>query len=1036
MKKLIMILTCIIASVGLSVAQTTRVSGTILDDTGETVIGASVVAKGTTVGTVTDIDGNFSLNIPSDKKTLVISLIGMKTKEVAAGTNLKIIMENDSKLMDEVVVTAMGISRDEKALGYSVSTLKADELLKARESNVLNSLAGKVAGVRVSGASGTLGGSSKVIIRGANSLDGNNQPLFVIDGMPIDNGSQGSASNNVVAGGVDNGNRAGDINADDVETMTVLKGAAATALYGARAKNGAIIITTKKGTKGSKLSVEVNSSTRFDSVLKLPDFQNEYSQGTYGDYDLKYSNGWGARIQGQKVTNFLGQETSLQAYKDNVKDFYDTGKTYINSVALAGGSEQADYRVGLTALNQTGILPNTAMDRYTFNANVGYNFSKKLTSRTIFSYNTTVTHGRPSQSSNDPNVLAEVVNSLPRNLDIHALKNNWRDAETGQQIGVTSDNKTNNPYWILNRNMFKSSLERVIANEMLTYKPVEWISISNNLGIDFYNERRRQITSQGTFGDLKGSYSDDNIYSQVINNDFLVTLTRSLSSDLELKVIGGHNIFQRTARRDLLDANDLTVDGLYNPGNAASVSNTATYSRKRLMGIYGDVGLAYRNFLYLNVTGRNDWSSTLPKNNRSYFYPSVSSSFVFTELMEDKSILSFGNIRASWANVGSDEDPYQLDFVYTPASTYYVQYSLNGTFPNNGLLGFTIPRVYPPENLKPQNQVSFEIGTNMKFLNNRIGVDFTYYNISTKDQIVSVDVPLSTGFFAKKVNIGEVRNRGIELALNLVPVRTRDFEWNIDVNYAQNKQTVEKLIAGNPDFVYNLASGWSGLQIQAKEGEAFGMYGTMWERNEDGQIVIDETTGLRKIKTGQRIGDVAPKWTMGINNSFFYKGISLSFLLDFRKGGVIYSGTVSSLRTNGLAAETAANRGETFIDEGVILDASGNYVANNVPVANMQDYWSHMAKASNTEGSVFDASYVKLRELRVGYQLPKSWIRGLLLQNAEIAFEGRNLWIIKDHVPHIDPEASMFGVNSAGEGVEFNSVPTTKSLGVNIRLSF
>lgn len=1031
-----MILACIIASVGLSVAQTTRVSGTILDDTGETVIGASVVAKGTTVGTVTDIDGNFSLNIPSDKKTLVISLIGMKAKEVAAGTDLKIVMESDSKLMSEVVVTAMGISRDEKALGYSVSTLKGDELLKARESNVINSLAGKVAGVRVTGASGTLGGSSKVIIRGANSLDGNNQPLFVIDGMPIDNGSQGSASNNVVAGSVDNGNRAGDINSDDVESMTILKGAAATALYGARAKNGAIIITTKKGVKGSKLSVEVNSSMRFDTALKLPDFQNEYSQGSYGSYDLKYSNGWGARIGGQKVTNFLGQEVPLQAYKDNVKDFYETGGTYINSIALSGGSEQADYRVGLTALNQTGIIPNTSMNRYTFNANIGYNFSKKLTSRTIFSYNTTSTHGRPTESSNDPNVLASVVNSLPRNLDIHELENNWYDPETGAQIGVASSGKSNNPYWILNKNMFTASLERVIANEMVTYKPVGWISISNNLGIDFYNERRRQITSKGTFGELKGGYNDDNIYNQIINNDFLVTLTRSLSSDLELKVIGGHNIYQRTAKRDILQASDLTVDGLYNPANAASNVPTASSSRKRLMGVYADAGLAYRNFLYLNVTGRNDWSSTLPKDNRSYFYPSVSSSFVFTELMENKNILSFGNIRASWANVGSDEDPYQLDFVYTPASTYYAQYSLSGTFPNSGLLGFTIPRVYPPENLKPQNQVTFEIGTNLKFLNNRIGVDFTFYNISTKDQIVSVDVPLSTGFFAKKVNIGEVRNRGIELAVNLVPVRTRDFEWNLDVNYAQNKQTVEKLLANNPDFVYNLASGWSGLQIQAREGEAFGMYGTVWDRTEDGQIIIDKTTGLRKIKTGQRIGDIAPKWTMGINNSFSYKGINLSFLLDIRKGGVLYSGTVSSLRTDGLAAETSAHREETFIDEGVILDGSGNYVPNNVPVASMQDYWTNTAKASNTEGSVFDASYMKLREFRIGYQLPKAWIRGLLLQRAEIAFEGRNLWIIKDHVPHVDPESSMFGVNSAGEGVEFNSIPTTKSLGVNIRLSF
>lgn len=1033
-----MILTCIIASVGLSVAQTTtKVSGTIVDDTGETVIGASVVAKGTTVGTVTDVDGKFSLNIPSDKKTLVISLIGMRTKEVAAGQNLKIVLENDSKLMDEVVVTAMGITRDEKALGYAVSSVKAEELTKARESNVVNSLSGKVAGVRVTGGSGTLGGSAKIIIRGANSLDGNNQPLFVIDGLPIDNSSVGSASTNVVAGGVDNGNRAGDINPDDIESISVLKGAAATALYGARAKNGAIIITSKKGTKGSRVNVDINSSVRFDSPLRLPEFQNEYSQGSYGKYDLKYSNGWGAKIEGQAVQDFLGRNVALQAHKDNVKDFYETGQTYINSVAVSGGSDVADYRVALTALNQSGIIPETKMDRYTFNTNIGYNFTKKLTSRTVFTYTSTSTHGRPSQSSNDVNVLSTVVNGLPRTVDISDLKNNWKD-ETGTQIPFTSDSRSNNPYWILNKNKFTSSLERVIVGENLTYKPFDFLTLSNNLGVDFFNEKRRQITSKGTFGDLDGRYVDLSIYSQTIDNNFLATFNKKISSDFDLKVIGGFNINQRTNRWDKLEAVNLTVDGLYTPTNASTKIPTASYDRKRMFGLFGEVDLAYKNFLYLGVTGRNDWSSTLPKSNRSYFYPSVSTSFVFTELMEKNKVLDFGNIRLNWANVGSDEDPYQLDYVYSAASTYYAQYSLSGVFPNSGLLGFSIPRVYPPDNLKPQNQVSVEIGTNLKFFQNRIGLDFTYYNTSTTDQIVALDIPLSTGYFAKKVNIGEVRNRGFEASLLLVPVRTRDLEWDINVNFSKNTQKVIQLVKDNPDLVYNLASGWSGLQIQAREGEAFGMYGTVWDRTEDGQIIIDPETGLRKIKTGQRIGDVAPKWTMGINNSFTYKGISLSFLIDIRKGGKFYSGTVSGLRTSGLVSETLAHRGETFVDEGVVWDdASSSYIKNTTPVASMQDYWSHIAKASNTEGNVFDASYIKLRELRIGYQLPKSWIRPLLLQRAEIALEGRNLWIIKDHVPHVDPESgSMFGVNSAGENVEFNSVPTTKSLGVNVRLNF
>ena len=1030
-----MIFACIIASVGLSIAQTTRATGIIVDDTGETVIGASVVAKGTTVGTVTGIDGSFSLNVPSDVKTLVVTLIGYKKQEVRVGADLRIVMEPDSELIDEVVVTAMGITRSEKALGYAVSSVKGDELLKARESNVVNSLAGKVAGVRVSSASGSLGGSSKIIIRGATSLDGNNQPLFVIDGMPVDNGAPGSAETNVVAGGVDTGSRAGDLNPDDIESMSVLKGAAATALYGSRAKNGAIIITTKKGSKGSKPSIEINSSIRFESVLKFPEFQNEYAQGTYGEYDLKNSNGWGPRISGQEVENFLGNKVKLQAYEDNVRDFYEIGNTYMNNISIAGGTENADYRVSFTALNQSGVVPVTSLARYVVNANVGFSFSKKLSARTILTYNSTSSHGRASQSSNDPNVLGDVINSIPRTVDVNWLKDNWYDPETGDQISFTTDSKVNNPYWILNKNKFKSSLERITFSQSLTYKPFEWLSITDNFGIDTYTEDRRQITAKGTFGALTGKYIDNMYSNQIINNELIATFDKNITDDLALKVIAGHSVNQRTFRRDRIGAEDLTVDGLYNPANAASVTTIQEWTRRRIMGIYGDVGFAYKNYLYLNVTGRNDWSSTLPKNNRSYFYPSVSSSFVFTEVMEKNDILSFGNIRINWAQVGSDEIPYQLDYVYNPQTTYYVQYSLSGTFPNSGLLGFSIPRIYPPDNLKPQKQNSFEVGTNLRFLNNRIGVDFNFYRNSTKDQIVAVDIPISTGYFTKKLNIGEVRNTGFELALNLVPVKTKDFEWNFDLNYSTNKQKVITLVKENPDLTYNLTSGWSGLQIQAKEGEAFGMYGTGWATTEDGQYIIDPETGLREVETNKRLGDIAPKWMMGLNNSFTYKGINLSFLIDIRKGGVMYSGTASSLRYAGLAKETLAHRGETFIDQGVILQGD-TYVPNTVPVQDMQTYWQHIAKTSNTEGNVFDASYIKLRELRVGYQLPTSWARKISMQRAEIAFEGRNLWIIKDHVPHVDPEASMYGVNSAAEGVEFNSVPSTKSLGINLRLNF
>ena len=1029
-----LILSCLLLSVGMVVAQTKQASGVVLDDTGAEVIGAAIIVKGTSTGTITDADGRFSLNVPAGKDDLVVSYVGMQSQEVKAGQNLKIVLTSTTDL-DELVVTAMGITRSEKSLGYNVSKVTGEDLLVARDANMLNSLAGKMAGVTVTSSSGTLGGSSKIIIRGANSLDGKNQPLFVVDGLPIDNGAAGSTSTNVSAGSIDTGNRGNDLNSDDVESISVLKGAAAAALYGARAKNGAIIITTKKGSKNSKLNIDVNSSVRFDKVTKLPEFQNDYAQGNYGVYDNTVRNGWGPKIAGQTEKNFLGQDVALQAHPDNVKDFYETGQSYINSIALSGGNQTTDYRVSFSATNQKGTIPETAFNRYTFGANVGHSFTKKFTSRTYVNYNTTVSDGRASQSSNNSNVLGNAINYTPRTVDMALLKDNWID-ETGNQISMTGNKQTdNNPYWILNRNKFKGNLERFILSNSFVYKPMDGLTFTDNIGLDNWTDDRRQVTSKGTFGKAKGMYETRHYNNQSITNDFIATLDRSLTPDLDLKVIAGHNIFQNTYKYDVLTVEELIVDGLYNPSNGATKVPVSYFERNRILGVYADFGLSYKNYLYLNVTGRNDWSSKLPKNNRSYFYPSISSSFVFSELIADRKWLDFGNIRASWASVGSDGDrSYMTAFSYVPQSEYYTQYSLSGAFPNNGLVGFSIPRIYPSLDLEPQRQNTFEVGANLKFLNNRVGIDLTYYNISTKNQILAIDVPLSTGYFAQYMNVGEVSNKGYEIALNLVPVKLRDLTWTLDVNFGSNKQRVENLDENNPDLTYSVASGWSGLQTSAAKGESFGLYGKMWERNENGDIVIDGKTGYRKTVTG-RLGDIYPEWTMGINNSFNYKGFSLNFLIDIREGGVMYSGTSSALTAAGLTKETLYGRGGTIVDKGVVLQADGSYVANTKEV-DAQDFWQQNYKVEVSEAGVYDASYIKLRELRVGYSLPTSFVKKLSMTRLEIAVEARNIWTIKDHVPHVDPESSMYGVNSAAEGVEFNSVPSTKSFGVNLRIGF
>jgi len=1049
MKKLLQSLFILLFVATSAMAQDRTITGTVTDkEDGKPLPGVTVLVKGSKVGTQTGGDGKYALSVPSGSTELTFSYLGYTVQTLAiSGNTLNAVLETDSKALTEVVVTAVGIARQAKSLGYAVTTLKGDELTKARESNVVNSLAGKVSGVRVTSQSGTVGGSSKIIIRGASSFNSgstSNQPIFVIDGLPVDNSSQqlNTISTSSVpqgSAGSDYGNRAGDLNSDDIESMTVLKGAAATALYGARAKNGAIVITTKKGKKG-QTTITVNSSTRFDNVLKLPDFQNEYAQGNQGVYssgptvNSSNLNGWGPKIsevQDKTFTNYLGQQITLQAYPDNVKDFYNTGKTYINSVSFDGGGDSGDYRFGYTNTTQDGIVPSEKLKKNVINFNAGRTVAPGLDVRTNVNYTRTVADGRPVQSSNNPSVLQSIVYGLPRTIDTKVLKDNYVDPVTKQQIALTPTRTGNNPYWVVNNNNFSNVVDRVYGNAIVTYKPLNWLTISNNLGTDFYNEFRRGVTRQGTIGSLTGDFYAANIYNRIINNDLLLTVDQKLTEDLSLKVIGGYNVFENFYRRDLSDAQQLIADELYNYANAGSVVTTNTSNQKRIQGVYGDVGLSYKDYLFLNVTARNDWSSTLPVHNNSYFYPSVSSSFVFSELLPKSDWFNYGKLRASYANVGSDTDPYQGVFQYTPISAAFAQYGYGSTFPFNGVLAFSSPSTIPNLNFKPQNQASYEVGTELRFLQSRVNLDVTYYNTNTSDQIVRLPLPQSTGYSTILLNAGSVKNSGVEVTLGLVPVKTSDFTWNMDINFSRNVQKIE--LPSNLAS-YSLASGWSGLSIKAESGKSFGIYGTAWLRDDAGNLVIDPATGLRKTVNDKRLGNMSPDWLGGISNTFSYKGASLSFLVDIRKGGVIYSNTVSSLRTSGLAKETLQNRGRVFIEKGVVASGS-TFVPNTIPVTSMQDYWAQYT-TTNTEANIFDASYVKLREVRLSYQIPAKVFQTSVkfIKGAEIGLEGRNLWIIKDNVPHIDPEANFFGTESVAEGVEFNSIPSTRTIGFNIRL--
>ncbi|MCC8424400.1 SusC/RagA family TonB-linked outer membrane protein [Mucilaginibacter sp. UR6-11] len=1042
MKKLLLVSLCfLVLCVTQVFAQNRTVTGTVTaKDDGLPIPGVTVKIKGASVGVPTDVNGKFSISAP-ENATLVFSFISYVTQEVSVSGRsvINVTLAQDNKQLTEVVVTALGISRETKSLGYSVAVVKGSEITKSRETNVVQALAGKIAGVNITQSSGTLGGGSKIVIRGATSLSSDVQPIFVIDGLIIDNSAQQLAtSNSAVPQGVasiDFGNRAGDINSDDVESISVLKGAAAAALYGTLAKNGAIIITTKRGKKNGPGTIEFNSTTRFDNVLLLPKFQNEYAQGNQGTYNIANTNGWGPKIsevQDKTFPNFLGQNVKLQAYPDNIKNFFKTGHTDINSVAFSGGGESGDYRFGYTNTIQTGIIEQEKLNKNAVSFNSGKTILPGFDVRTTVNYVRTVTDGLPTQSSNFPNVLSTAVYAIPRTVDIGLLKDNYVDA-TGQQNTLTPARNGNNPYWLLYNNKSGAVNNRIYGNAILSYKVAPWLTLSNNIGTDIYNEYRKAVTRPGTIGALTGNFFTANIYERIINDDFLATFNHKITSDLDMKFIAGTSVYETYYQRDQEDAQTLTVDKLYNFANAAAVTTTNTSNKKRIQGVYGDLTLSYKDFLYLEATGRNDWSSTLPKSHNSYFYPSVSAGFVFTDVLPKSTWLNYGKLRASYADVGGDTNPYALDFVYTPASSVFAQYGAGSTFPFNGLLGFTGPSTIPGlDKLVSQNQNSTEFGVDLRFLNDRITLDADLYKNTTKNQILSLPLPQSTGYAAKVINAGSLTNKGLEVTLGFVPVKIPSFNWNIQFRYSGNINTVSL-----PAEIKQVTvqSGYSGLTVKAENGKSIGLYGVAWVRDGNGHIVIDPATGLRKTITDQRLGGISPDYTGGITNTFNYKGLTLAFTVDIRKGGVLFSNTVSTLRTNGLSEETALNRGKIFVDPGVV--ASGTtFIPNTVPVQSMQDYWGQYS-AGNTEANTFDASYVKLREAALSYTFPSSIYKRYanFIKGLSIGVEGRNLWLIHSNVPYIDPEVNFFGSGSAGSGVEFNSMPSTRSIGFNVRLT-
>jgi TonB-linked SusC/RagA family outer membrane protein len=958
----------------------------------------------------------------------------MKSKEVeiAGRSVIDGVLESDLVGLNEVVVTALGIAKEKKALGYSVQDVKGEELTKAKETNVINSLQGRVSGAQITSASGAVGASSRIVIRGISSLSGNNQPLFVVDGIPISNANFGGTGNE----GTNRGNGAADINPDDIETLTVLKGANAAALYGSRASAGVIVVTTKKGKKGEKLMVNISNTTTFETPLRLPDFQNKYGQGNGGQFAYVDGAGggtndgvdesWGPQLDiGLMIPQFSSpvnadgtiEPTPWISHPNNVKNFFETGHTTSTNVSLTGGSEKSNFRLSFTDLKQKGMVTNTDLNKRTLAFAASSNPVDKLTFSASGNYVNTFSDNQPGYGYDANNVMQQFT-WTGRQVDYTLLKAKQHN-EDGS-IYNWNHNYHNNPYMTLYDNLNVLRRDRFFGTAMVKYQFLPYLSAYVRTGGDIYNNFSSSRRFVGDMDYPQGYYSETVDLFREINTDFLVTFDKEIATDLNLTLNFGGNRMDRITQQNVGTAPELAVPGVYNVANSAVTPQTTNrYTNKRINSLYGFGQLGYKNELFLEFSARNDWSSTLPENNNSYLYPSVSLSGVITDIFNIKSdILSFAKLRGSWAQVGGDTDPYSLD----PTVSFG-----DGWNASTKLLNLYVPNTLPNTGLKPQKNESLEFGADLRFFLDRVRLDVTYYNQKAINQIVDIATSAASGYTAKTVNAGRIDNKGVEILLALTPVKTGDFRWDITFNFSKNKNKVVELAEGVEQFV--LGSYWS-LQVLAAPGGAYGeLYGYDFNRDLDGNIIY--TNGLPTQGDIKVLGNVTPDWMGGMLNEFFWKGFNASILIDTKQGGDLYSMTTTWGRYSGALKETLIGREGGIVGKGVMSDGEGGYVPNTV-VVNAEQF----NKASYVDGiaysSVFDDSYIKLREIKFGYTFKNS--PKLPIKDINISLVGRNLAILSTTVPHIDPETAF--TNGNVQGLEYGQLPSARSMGFSIGCKF
>ncbi len=1027
--------------VQISFAQEKTVSGTVSDQSGA-LPGVSVIIKGTTTGTETDFDGKYSIKAKTGD-VLSFSYLGYTTieKTIGASNTLNVTMTEDANVLDEVVVTAFGIKKAEKAIGYSVQTISGDDMTEARESNITNALSGKAAGVQVTGTSGSVGASSRVVLRGNSSITGNNEPLYVVDGVPLDNSSRGSAGS---GGGVDLPNGASDINPDDIATITILKGPNAAALYGLRASNGVIVITTKRGSAGKKFGISINTNVTFSDPLLLASYQNSYGQGgdtSYFEYFDGAGNGvgdgvdesWGPALDiglefiqwDSQLNGNGGKPLPWVSHPDNVRDFLNTGVTVSNNVSLTSGS----FRLSIGNSDQEGMIAHTNLKKITVGVSGSLELGKNMTAGISMNYFNTDSDNLPISGYNNENPFQQFIWSA-RQVNFADLKD-WRNfplAPVGSPAEGTplnwNHNFQNNPYWVLETNSNTFEKDRVVGNIDLSYKLSDELTLSTKLGLDSYSQFVTQRQAQGSNNAKFGSYYEIQRRFEEVNASFILNYNKELTEDFSLSLNFGGNHMRRRYNSVSGFLPNLELPNLYNLSNlktGSTFTGRNFESNLAINSFYGFGQIAYKNFAFLDFTARNDWSSILPIKNNSFFYPSVTGSLVLSDLFpglrENK--INFLKLRAGWSKVGS--------------TGALGAYSLNSTF-GLGSGGFgsqaTVPNTQFNPNLKAETVTGIEVGVDAKMFSNKLRFSASYYDQKSEDLLVPIQVSAATGFRSVWDNIADMRNSGIEIQLGGTVIKTDDLTFDIDLNWAKNNNEVTDL--GELDS-YTLGGQW-GVSLQALPGEPYGtLVGRDFVRAPDGQVVYEN--GLPQIDNSQqKLGNIAPDWTGGANFTLRYKDFSLSALVDAKIGGDVHSMTYSWGRYAGTLSESIIGRETGVVGNGVMSDGNGGYIPNNVVVGAKS--FNQTAYSNDIESSaIFDASYIKLRQVTIGYSFPQKFLDKTPIQSMKFSVVGRNLAILYKNAPHIDPETG-FSSSNGNQGQEFGQSPSARTIGFNINIKF